>query len=129
MVCRRGEDVVGFVNGTLSKESKLTHESMSHHDPQGSTLCIHSVVVRESLRRQGLGRRMLRHYVEEVQGKEQVRAIALICKEYLVDFYKQCGFVMVGPSDVEHGADPWYEMRITKLESRSSRARATRHIM
>ncbi len=35
---------VGFVNGTLTTESELTDESMSAHEADGSTLCIHSVV-------------------------------------------------------------------------------------
>jgi arylalkylamine N-acetyltransferase len=36
--------------------------------------------------------------------------VAIICKEYLVEFYKGCGFDMVGPSPVVHGKEQWYEM-------------------
>lgn len=34
--------VVGFVCGTQTRASKLTHESMSTHDADGALLCIHS---------------------------------------------------------------------------------------
>ena len=41
--------------GTLTASDALTEESMASHDPSGQCLCIHSVVVEESLRRRGLG--------------------------------------------------------------------------
>ena len=34
----------GFICGTLTTATKLTDESMSSHEPEGATLCIHSVV-------------------------------------------------------------------------------------
>ena len=37
------EAMVGYICGTLSAAEKLTHESMSRHDPEGDMLCIHSV--------------------------------------------------------------------------------------
>lgn len=37
------EAIVGYICGTLSAAGKLTHESMSRHDPEGDMLCIHSV--------------------------------------------------------------------------------------
>lgn len=52
--------IVGFVCGTCSRESRLTHASMSTHEPDGVLLCVHSVVVRGDLRRQGIATRMLK---------------------------------------------------------------------
>lgn len=50
----------GFVCGTLTCGDTLTEESMSVHEPEGTTLCIHSVVVAEERRRLGLGTAMLK---------------------------------------------------------------------
>mmetsp|Transcript_24320 Transcript_24320/g.76619 ORF Transcript_24320/g.76619 Transcript_24320/m.76619 type:complete len:118 (-) Transcript_24320:2045-2398(-) len=111
MVAVKGEGVAGFVNGTLAKSRELTHESMSSHDPEGTTLCIHSVCVAEPERRKGLGLRMLKAYVGFVQQTTpELVSIRLICKEHLVGFYEAGGFGKVGPSPVVHGKDPWIEM-------------------
>ncbi|RAW20839.1 hypothetical protein PC110_g22717, partial [Phytophthora cactorum] len=42
---QESETLVGFVNGTLAAKDELDDKSMGHHDPHGSLLCIHSVVV------------------------------------------------------------------------------------
>ena len=55
-----GDALEGFVCGTLTCGDTLTEESMSVHDPAGTTLCIHSVVVTEERRRLGLGSAMLK---------------------------------------------------------------------
>ena len=55
-----GDALEGFVCGTLTCGDTLTEESMSVHDPAGTTLCIHSVVVAEERRRLGLGSAMLK---------------------------------------------------------------------
>ena len=99
-----------FVCGTLTCSDTLTEESMSVHDPEGTTLCIHSVVVAEKLRRRGLGCAMLKAYVKQVSEHTSVRAILLMCKKPLIPFYADASFALVGQSDVVHGADPWFEM-------------------
>ena len=107
-----GEDeIVSYVCGTLTMADALTHESMTTHEPAGSTLCVHSVVVEGARRRKQIGTRTLRAYVRVVcERAPNVEKIVLLCKRELVGFYEGCGFKMVGPSDVEHGADQWYEM-------------------
>jgi predicted GNAT family N-acyltransferase len=82
---------------------------------QGTTLCIHSVVVAAELRRRGLGGTMLKAYVQQVAEHSPVRTILLMCKKPLIPFYSDAGFALVGQSDVVHGADPWFEMKcVTK---------------
>ncbi len=110
--------------GTLVA-GELTEESMSAHDPLGTTLCIHSVVIEEAYRRLGFAKAMLKEYVQRVQALvdesrkdrsssggpyRKVNKIALICKAGLVGLYASCGFKEVGPSAVVHGQDPWIDM-------------------
>jgi ribosomal protein S18 acetylase RimI-like enzyme len=104
--------VQGFVCGTLSAEPSLSHESMRSHDPEGRSLCVHSVVVAEDQRRTGLGTQLLLSYLRELPSRlPDVEQVLLICKEHLQGFYAGAGFELVGPSPVVHGLDPWFEMR------------------
>eukprot|EP00241_Pyramimonas_parkeae_P012096 CAMPEP_0114241434 /NCGR_PEP_ID=MMETSP0058-20121206/9629_1 /TAXON_ID=36894 /ORGANISM="Pyramimonas parkeae, CCMP726" /LENGTH=188 /DNA_ID=CAMNT_0001353957 /DNA_START=51 /DNA_END=617 /DNA_ORIENTATION=- len=108
-----GDQLIGFVNGTLAKGSSLKHETMSVHDPDGELLCIHSVCVEDTHRRKKVGTRLLKAYLAYIsQSTPQATRIALICKENLVGFYSACGFKMVGPSSVVHGKDKWFEMNV-----------------
>ena len=100
----------GFVCGTLTSATKLTDESMSTHEPSGTTLCIHSVVTEASCRRQGVGSWMMREYNTRVTEAAYVKRVLLICKQGLVGFYETAGYTNLGDSGVEHGQDPWLLM-------------------
>merc|ERR1712087_945508 len=104
----------GFICATLSISERLTEESMSEHDANGHTLCIHSVVVEETRRRSGVGIWMLRKYLDTVAVEgSRVKRIVLLCKELLVPFYASAGFELLGPSGVVHGQDKWLLMALT----------------
>uniref|UniRef100_H3H1G3 N-acetyltransferase domain-containing protein n=1 Tax=Phytophthora ramorum TaxID=164328 RepID=H3H1G3_PHYRM len=62
--------LVGFVTSTLT----TAEGSVDTHDPDGSTLCIRSVVVDPASRRQGIALRMLKQYVETTCHQQQVDA-------------------------------------------------------
>ena len=102
--------LIGFVNGTATTETQLTHQSMEQHEPNGKLLCIHSVTIVPDLRLRGLGIRMFQNYVEYVQRLNCFDSAALICKTELIQFYKSAGFKLEGQSSIVHGKDPWYEM-------------------
>ncbi|WIA41274.1 hypothetical protein OEZ86_004878 [Tetradesmus obliquus] len=105
------DQLVGYVCGTCSSASSLTHESMSSHEPGGSLLCIHSVAVAQQHRRHGIASRMLQLYLRYVQGTTAgLQEVRLICKEQMIPLYSKAGFVLLGPSSVEHGQEQWHEM-------------------
>ena len=106
---------IGFVCGTLTKDITLTHDSMGTHEPDGSSLCIHSVCVGAEYRRHGVASAMLRSYSKAVtspSASPTVQRILLIAKAPLLRFYVGAGFSLVGLSSVVHGQDPWFEMRL-----------------
>ncbi|CAI7782095.1 unnamed protein product [Closterium sp. NIES-54] len=111
LVATLGSELVGFVCGTQTAKDELDHASMFTHDPQGRTLCIHSVCVGQEYRRQGIGLRLLKAYIKHVSTIEQPRlhSIRLLCKKPLIGLYEKAGFCLVGPSSVVHGRDPWFE--------------------
>lgn len=49
--------IIGYACGTATRDRVLTHECMSTHDPEGSTVCLHSVCIAAQRRRQGLALR------------------------------------------------------------------------
>ena len=50
LVADSGAGVVGFVCGTLTRAATLTEHSMATHEPDGCTLCVHSVCVDAAVR-------------------------------------------------------------------------------
>ena len=105
----------GFICGTLTSSTTLTDESMSLHEPCGSRLCIHSVVVEETMRRQGTATWMLNSYMRHVhETQPSVTRVLLICKEPLVPLYEHVGFGNLGDSGVVHGQDPWLLMAVSR---------------
>ena len=104
-------ELVGFICSTKTRDTILTHESMSKHDQDGRTVCIHSVVVDEKYRRQGIGSRMMKEYLK-LPFIQSVDRLCLLSKNHLVQFYQDAGFELLGESDVCHGAEKWYDLRL-----------------
>lgn len=105
--------LVGYICGTLTSADTLTHESMSKHDPEGQTLCMHSVCVAAEYQRKGIASRMLKAYLRYVQQScPQARSVQLICKKNLIALYESAGFTLTGPSPVVHGQDQWYDLQV-----------------
>lgn len=84
---------------------------MGAHEPEGGLLAIHSVCVAAAHRRRGVATRVLRAFLAYVQqSTPTLEEVRLICKEPLTGLYQGAGFRLLGPSDVVHGQDPWFEM-------------------
>ena len=106
------EGLLGFVCGTRTSSEHLTAAAMGIHEPEGRNLGIHSVVVAPERRRKGLGTLLVAGYLARIAADlAGVERAMLICKEHLEGFYAANGFELVGPSEVVHGRDPWFEMR------------------
>jgi ribosomal protein S18 acetylase RimI-like enzyme len=93
-------NIVGFICAT--RTSDFTHASMSVHDPSGSYLAIHSVVVAHEYRNKGIATQMILHYVKTIEDTaviaednsddEPIQKIVLLAKANLLPFYVKCGF-------------------------------------
>lgn len=51
------DQIVGYVCGTCTTSTSLTHDSMSTHESNGALLCVHSVCVAEAHWRKGIASR------------------------------------------------------------------------
>jgi len=114
--------LIGFVVSTAAEGDALEEETMSTHHPGGESICIHSVVVAETHRRKGIARAMVRAYVDAIVKDRQrcgaARRLLLLAKARLLGLYIQCGFELLGPSAIVHGADQWFDMRLDLVAKR-----------
>ncbi|KAF9355591.1 hypothetical protein BGX26_006368 [Mortierella sp. AD094] len=121
-----GGVLVGYIVSTQSSEDHLTHASMSLHDPKGRSVCIHSVCVAGAYQRRGIASEMLKEYLKHLHSinadiatgslageptlPPRLERVLLITHKERIGLYSGAGFELVGPSEVEHGPELWYEM-------------------
>jgi GNAT superfamily N-acetyltransferase/uncharacterized protein YciI len=107
---KNDETIIGFVCSTRCAD--FTEESMSHHIPSGRLLAIHSVVVEDQYRGQGIARAMLQNYITTIKKQQNngIDSMVLLSKKHLLGFYVQCGFQVNRPSPIVHGKELWYEL-------------------
>ncbi|KAH7911764.1 acyl-CoA N-acyltransferase [Hygrophoropsis aurantiaca] len=103
--------LIGYACSTLSPSSTLTHDSMSTHVPGSSSVCLHAVTVLPEYRRKGIASALMREYISRLERVESYKTILLITHDHLRSFYEGVEFQWLGKSSVEHGSQPWFEMR------------------
>lgn len=96
-------ELSGFINGTCIHGEKIFHDSMTQHCSDGRSLVIHSVTIKESLRRRKLGTTMLKAYITCMKNEKSIDSLLLLSKANLLPFYVECGFQVLRLSDVSHG--------------------------
>ncbi|KAJ1997852.1 hypothetical protein GGI04_005247, partial [Coemansia thaxteri] len=105
--------LVGYIMSTQVAAPLVTHDSMSVHDPQGTTVCVHSVCVGPQWQRRGVAQRLLEEYTELVRKynqecmssadmEERISRIAMLSRADLVQLYERAGYHCLGPSTVIH---------------------------
>lgn len=80
------------------------------HKEAGRTVALHSLAVLPECQRIGLGRVVLRGFVQRMEGSGLVDRVALLSHEHLINFYEGCGFRCLGKSDATFGGGGWYDM-------------------
>ncbi|KAI1133753.1 hypothetical protein F5Y10DRAFT_4355 [Nemania abortiva] len=80
------------------------------HQETGQTICIHSLAVHPKVQGVGMGQLILKSYMQQVKNAAIAERIALICEEYLVNYYKRFGFWHLGPSKAAFGGGGWHDM-------------------
>ncbi|KAK8159707.1 hypothetical protein IWX90DRAFT_508418 [Phyllosticta citrichinensis] len=80
------------------------------HQEDGRTVAIHSLAVLPEYQKRGLGRTLLKAYVQRIQNAGVADRIAIITHEHLVPFYEAVGFVNRGPSKNDFQGVRWVDM-------------------
>ncbi|KAH7031326.1 uncharacterized protein B0I36DRAFT_363034 [Microdochium trichocladiopsis] len=80
------------------------------HQPQGHTVALHSLAVHPKLHGCGLGKLIVKAYLQQIKGALLADRVSLICQDYLVRYYEKHGFQNIGKSPTQYGGGGWYDM-------------------
>lgn len=80
------------------------------HKEAGSTICIHSLAVLPKYQGKGLGKTLMKAYLQRMEGHGVAERTALIAHEELIPYYEKFGYVNKGKSAVKFGGGGWYDM-------------------
>lgn len=115
LVAETAGQVIGFINGCITNQTKLTddlYESTDKHNLKGLNMMVFGLDVLPSYQHQGIAQKLMKAYIKI--GKQMYKkVIILTCKEKLIPFYEQFGYVCHGVSSSTHGGATWYDMSLT----------------
>lgn len=107
--------LIGMINGMVTNTPKLTdemYEDAMLHDENGAWQMIFGVETLPEYRRKGCAANIMQRVIADA--KQQGRkGLVLTCKDELIPFYEQFGFVSEGVSASVHGGAVWNDMRLT----------------
>ena len=107
--------LVSFVDGMVTDQKDLTddlYENAQAHDENGAWQMIFGVNTIPECRKKGYAGQLIRCAIEQAK-KEGRKGLVLTCKDKLLHYYENFGFVNEGISKSVHGNVVWYQMRLT----------------
>ena len=107
--------LVSFVDGMVTDQKDLTddlYENARAHDETGAWQMIFGVNTIPECRKKGYAGQLIRCAIEQAK-KEGRKGLVLTCKDKLLHYYENFGFVNEGVSKSVHGNVVWYQMRLT----------------
>lgn len=85
-------------------------DSKLGHKEHGRTICIHSLAVLPEYQHRGLGKTLVKAYLQRMESHAVADRAALIAHDHLIPFYEQFGFVNKGASAAQFGGGGWFDM-------------------
>ena len=113
LVTLYGEKIINLVDGFVTDEEDLTdemYENTSLHNEDGKWQMIFGVETHPDFRGKGLAKAAVSEFLKQAEDEGRF-GLVLTCKEDLLDFYEDLGFVNEGLSKSSHGGAVWYQMR------------------
>ena len=80
------------------------------HREDGRTICIHSLAVLPEYQRRGLGKTLMKSYLQRMESHGVADRAALIAHKELIPYYEALGFQNLGESEAQFGGGGWYDM-------------------
>ncbi|KAF2725825.1 acyl-CoA N-acyltransferase [Polychaeton citri CBS 116435] len=104
--------LLGHIIATKTTNSTVTDDDMKlgGHKEQGRTVCIHSLATLPAYQKRGLGKTLMKAYLQRMEGQGVADRAALIAHGELVPFYESFGFKSMGESKVQFGGGGWWDM-------------------
>ena len=107
--------LVSFMDGMVTDTPDLAdemYENAALHDENGAWQMIFGVNTIPECRKKGYAGQLIRCAIEQAK-KEGRKGLVLTCKDKLLHYYENFGFVNEGVSKSVHGNVVWYQMRLT----------------
>ena len=119
------KELVAHVIGTQSNAGYVTDESMDFPEDWtsdtpntsvkgqqdgGRTILIHSIAVLPEHRGKGLGKVIMKSYLQRMESSGVADRISLIAHHHLVKFHESLNFTNEGKSRCKFGGGEWYDM-------------------
>lgn len=95
---------------TSSPSSPNPSNQTVGHDEAGRTLALHSLAVLPDYQGLGVGKMLMKAYVQRMVEAEVADRIALLTYPKLVPWYEKFGFEKIGESKATHGGGGWIDM-------------------
>ncbi|MFC3884977.1 GNAT family N-acetyltransferase [Bacillus songklensis] len=108
---------VGLVNGPVIETALITDDLFSDikaNPASGGHQSVLGLAVSPHFQKRGVASALLAHFEKEARENKR-ETITLTCKENLIRFYENYGYLNIGVSSSEHGGVIWYNM-IKKLQ-------------
>ena len=109
------DKLIAFVDGMVTDRPDLTdemYEQAQLHDENGAWQMIFGVNTLPQWRKRGCAGRLLRRAIADARAQGR-KGLVLTCKDRLIHYYAQFGFVDEGISASVHGSAVWNQMRLT----------------
>ena len=104
--------VIGMVNGASTNKDDISDEELKQligHEINGRNMVIFALAVLPEFQKQGIAKRLVQRFIEEA-GWNKKEKIFLMCKQHLIAYYEELGFIHAGLSRSTHGGAEWHEM-------------------
>ena len=80
------------------------------HKPQGRTIALHSLAVSPNRQKTGLGKGLMKAYIDEMRRTGNADRIAILTYDRLVPYYEKLGFTHYGKSESEYAGVAWHDL-------------------
>lgn len=114
IVAEHQGEIVGFVNGCITNQDKLTDElyaSTKLHDDNAPCQMVFGLAVHPDFQRKGIAGLLMQKFIEQAKRRNK-KLINLTCKKERIAFYEQFGYQDEGESTSTHGGVIWHDMTL-----------------
>ena len=113
--------LLGHIIATKTTNPTVTDDDMSipstapsssrvGHREEGRTILIHSLAVLPAYQRRGLGKTLMKAYLQRMETQGVADRAALLAHRELVPYYEALGFESLGESGAQFGGGGWFDM-------------------
>jgi len=113
-IAELNNEIIGFINSGATNESNIKDEffkTMDAHIPKGENLAIFGLDILPKYQSKGYAKDLMNYFIKTAK-EDGRKKVLLTCKENLIKYYQQFGYINEGLSDSEHGDAKWYDLYI-----------------